>query len=95
MRDKPLNIKEAIHEMLDSYRIKKKYKNTEVIAAWNELMPKIILNEIEYARVSDGVFYIKSNSSIVKNELMYSKSKIIIQLNKEIGMNLIKEIKIL
>ena len=95
MRDKSLNLKEAISEMLDSYNIKQKYKSAEVINAWNELMPKIILNEIEYVRVSKGIFHIKANSSIVKNELMYSKSKIIMQLNKEIGMNLIKKINIL
>ena len=95
MKGKSLNLKEAISEMLDSYKIKKKYKSAEIIVAWNELMPKIILKEIQDVRVSKGIFYIRANSSVVKNELMYSKSKIIMQLNKEIGMNLIKEIKLL
>ena len=54
---------------------------------------KNLLNYVKDINVKNGVIYVKLNSSVVRNELLFQQTNIIKRINSSIGKELIKEIK--
>ena len=48
---------------------------------------------IDKAKFKDGVIYLKLTSSVLKNEILYEKTKIIEKINTKMRKRKVKEIK--
>jgi len=88
--DKP--IKEAIEQMLQVYKIKQRFDETAVIAAWPQLVGKPVANRTKELFIHNKKLYLKVESSVVKNELMLMRSQIIEKINEEAKWTLLEEI---
>jgi len=88
--DKP--IKEAIEQMLNVYKIKRKYDETAVIAAWPEFVGKSVANRTKEIFIQNRKLFLRIESSVIKNELMMIRSQIITKINDEAKSELIEEI---
>lgn len=88
--DKP--IKEAIEQMLQVYKIKQRFDETAVIAAWPQLVGKPVANRTKELFIHNKKLYLKIESSVVKNELMLMRSQIIEKINEEAKWTLLEEI---
>jgi predicted nucleic acid-binding Zn ribbon protein len=89
-----MSIGEAIEYYLKSNGLKEKVQVEKAITDWPKIMGKAIADNTEQIWFRGGVFYIRMSSPIWKNELSLAKSKIKEILNKEIGAELIEEVKI-
>lgn len=94
-RNNDLNIKQAIDQMLDAYKIRKKFDETALVAAWPEIIGTAIANRTQQLYVRDRKLYVKVESAVVKNELVLMRSMIISRLNEHVGQELIEELVIL
>lgn len=94
-RNNDLNIKQAIDQMLDAYKIRKKFDETALVAAWPEIIGTAIANRTQQLYVRDRKLYVKVESAVVKNELVLMRSMIITRLNEHVGQELIEELVIL
>lgn len=81
--------------MLDTYKIRKKYDETALVAAWPEIIGSAIANRTQQLYVRDRKLYVKVESAVVKNELVLMRSMIISRLNEHVGQTLIDELVIL
>lgn len=94
-RGNDINIKQAIDQMLETYKIRKKFDETALVAAWPEIIGSAIANRTQQLYVRDRKLYVKVESAVVKNELVLMRSMIISRLNEHVGQEVIEEIIIL
>ena len=88
--DKPL--KEAIEQLLNVYKLKRKFDETSLIAAWPELMGKAVANRTSQLYIRDRKLFIRLESSVLKNELVMIRSEILKRMNERAGSKVLDEI---
>lgn len=88
--DKPL--KEAIEQMLNVYKLKRRFDETSLIAAWPLLMGKAVANRTTQLYIRERKLFIKVDSSVLKNELVMIRSEILKKMNERAGAEVLTEI---
>lgn len=91
-RNNDKTLKEAIDQMLDVYRLRQKFDETSIVAAWPELMGAAIANRTTRLYISNKKLFVGLESSVIKNELMMMKSQIMKKLNDQAGKEIITSI---
>ncbi|ASU32752.1 DUF721 domain-containing protein [Mucilaginibacter xinganensis] len=86
------SLKEAIEQMLNVYKIKRKFDETSIIAHWPELVGKPVANRTKELFIHDKKLFLRVESSVIKNELMMMREQIIEKINDEAKTNLVEEI---
>jgi len=85
-------LKEAIEQMLQVYKIKKRYDETAVIANWPQLVGKPVANRTKELFIHNKKLFLRIESSVIKNELMLMRTQIINKINEEAKAVLVEEI---
>ncbi|WP_411274003.1 DUF721 domain-containing protein [Daejeonella sp.] len=88
--DKPL--KEAIEQMLQVYKLKRKLDETSLIVSWPEMMGNAVANRTKDIFIRDRKLFIRLESAVIKNDLMMMRSNIIEKMNEKAGSSIIDEI---
>ena len=86
------SLKEAIELMLQVYKIKRRYEETGIVAAWPELVGKSVANRTKELFIHDKKLFLRIESSVIKNELMLMRSQIISKINDKAKDVLVEEI---
>jgi predicted nucleic acid-binding Zn ribbon protein len=86
------SIKEAIEQMLTVYKIKRKFDETSIIAAWPEIMGRPVANRTKEIYIHNKKLFLRIESSVVKNEIMTMHSNIIEKINQKAGSEILEEI---
>jgi len=86
------SLKEAIEQMLQVYKIKQRYDETGIIAAWPNLVGTSVANRTKEIFIHNKKLYLRIESSVIKNELMMIRTQIIEKVNEEVKTSLIDEI---
>ena len=86
------SIKEAIEQMMQVYKIKRKFDETGIIASWPDLVGKSVANRTKELFIHDKKLFLRIESSVIKNELMLMRTQIIDKINNEAKSVLIEEI---
>ncbi|MES2808320.1 MAG: DUF721 domain-containing protein [Bacteroidota bacterium] len=86
------SLKEALEQMMQVYKIKRKFDETAIIAHWPNLVGKSVANRTKEIFVHDKKLYLRIESSVIKNELMMIRSQIIEKINTEAKTDLISDI---
>ena len=86
------SMKEAIEQMLQVYKIKQRFDETGIVAAWPNLVGKPVANIKKELFVHNKKLYLRIESSFIKNELMLMRSQIIEKINDEANWTLVDEI---
>jgi len=94
-RGTDLTIKEAVEKMLEVYKLRRKYNETALIAAWPELMGQAIANRTKQLYIRDRKLFVKVESSVIKNELVLMRSQIIGRMNERAGQVVVEELVLL
>jgi len=85
-------LKEAIEQMLQVYKIKRRYDETGIIAHWPDLVGKYVANRTKEIFISNKKLFLRIESSVVKNELMLMRADIIKKINDEAKETLVDEL---
>ncbi|MXV51800.1 DUF721 domain-containing protein [Pedobacter sp. HMF7647] len=88
--DKPL--KEVFEQMLKVYKLKRKFDETSLIAAWPEMMGQSIANRTKTIYIRDKKLFLRLESSVIKNELIMIRSQIMEKMNERAGSVVVEEI---
>ena len=86
------SIKSAIGEFLKSSRLSGKLAEQRVIDGWEKLMGKMIAKHTKQISIQNKKLYLQLDSAPLKQELFYSREKLIKTLNEEAGEEVIREI---
>lgn len=88
-------IGKVIKDMISQYRIEDKLKESELKQSWEKVVGKVIAQHTLLLFVEKKLLFIKVDSPLLKNELIFLKSKIIIKTNNKFGKGFISDIVIL
>ncbi len=86
------NIGEVINELLKELHIDRKLKEISVINSWGEVLGNNISKATTKLYFKDRVLFVSLSSSVIRNELLLLKSKIIKALNDKVGENVVDDI---
>jgi hypothetical protein len=81
-----------IEELLKSFRIEDKFKETELVVSWEKIMGSTIARRTQRIFIKDRKLFIKLSSAPLKNELSMSKSKILSLFFQEMGEAVVDDI---
>lgn len=87
-------IKEAIEDAFDAMHIRQKVAETRLIAAWENVMGKMIARHTRKIFLSKRTLFIYLDNPALKNELTYAREKIIELVNESAGEQLVKDVVI-
>lgn len=90
-----MSLGEAIEFYLQSNGLKEKVLVEQLIMDWPRIMGKAIAENTDKLWFRSGIFYVRMRNPVWKTELGMAKSKIKDILNKELGAELVTEVKIL
>lgn len=87
-------IKKALQQMLERYKLDEKVNEIKLINNWEKMMGKTIARYTQEIYVNKKKLFIRVLSAPLKQELTYSRDKIIELVNNEIGEGYINEVVI-
>ncbi|MBB6111570.1 MULTISPECIES: DUF721 domain-containing protein [Mucilaginibacter] len=86
------SLKDAIDQMLNVYKIKRRFDETAVVAAWPELVGKPVANRTKELFIRDKKLFLRIESSVIKNELMMMRAQIMDKINEKANGILVEEV---
>ena len=88
-----ITLKEAIESLLRAYKLTGKLNETRLIASWDKVVGKHIARHTDDLYIKGEILFVKLDSAALKNELAMAKTKLVANLNRVAGVNLITEIR--
>jgi Dna[CI] antecedent, DciA len=88
------SLSEVIGQFIQENKLKPQLNETRIKNLWETLMGKTIATYTSNISVRRGILYISILSAPLKQELAFSKEKIMTLLNDELGEDFIKEVVI-
>ena len=89
------SLKDAIEQMLNVYKLKRKFDETSLVVAWPDIMGKAIANRTKEIFIRDRKLFVRVESSVIKNELLMMRTNIIEKMNEHAGSKVIDGIVVL
>jgi predicted nucleic acid-binding Zn ribbon protein len=86
------SLKDAIEQMMQVYKIKRKFDETGIIAHWPQLVGKSVANRTKELFIHDKKLFLRIESSVIKNELTMIRAQIIEKINTEAKTDLVNDI---
>ncbi len=88
------SLEDTIKRLLKVYKLSDKMIEIDVVKAWPEVMGPLIASKTEEVLLKKSVLIVRLNSSTLRQELSYGKSRIIENMNNHLGHNHIKDVQL-
>lgn len=80
--------------MLKVYRMDANYRQTEVLAALEEVTGKAVHSRISKAYLRGKVLVIRFNTAVLKEEYSFARSRLVEMINDRVGYDAIESVDI-
>ncbi|GEP91164.1 Protein of unknown function [Chitinophaga terrae (ex Kim and Jung 2007)] len=94
MRHGTTSIGDALREFMDKSRMKPRLTEVRIQENWEQLMGKTIARYTQSVQLIDGKLIVTTTVAPLKQELNYSKEKIIKLVNEMLGETAVREVMI-
>ena len=91
-RSNDQSLGDAIREFLHSYHLEDKLNETKVIQSWGKVVGPMVEKHTHGLYIRNRILFVKVESAALRQELTYSRSKIIAALNKEVKSEVIEDL---
>lgn len=85
-------LKEAIEQMLRTYKLQTRFNETYLEAFWEQMMGKSIASRTNRLYVRNAILYIEIASAPLRGELATAKQKMIQLINQDMGSDVIEDV---
>jgi hypothetical protein len=86
------SLKEAIAEMLEAYKLRGRMDELKLMASWGKIMGPMVQKRTLDLSIRHKILYVRLESAALREELTYSKEKLIERLNEEAGCEVITQV---
>ncbi|MCF8233765.1 MAG: DUF721 domain-containing protein [Bacteroidales bacterium] len=93
IRSNEQSLGDAIKAFLKEHRLEKKLDETRLIHSWENIVGDMIARHTRSIYIRNKTLFVKLDSPALANELSYAREKIVKSLNKEIGKEVIADVK--
>jgi len=83
---------EVLKEVLQTQRLDTKLHELQLIESWEKVLGATVKKYTTDISIYNQKLYVKLSSSILKNDLMLSREKLVQALNKQVGVTVISDI---
>lgn len=83
----------VLDQLLQNLGIERRVKEHMAITHWQEAVGAKIAAVATPMRVRDGILFVRVDSSVWRNELLFHKGLIIAKLNRLIGKSVVEDIR--
>jgi predicted nucleic acid-binding Zn ribbon protein len=83
---------DAMKQFLQNSRLKSNVQALQIQDVWEKLMGKTVARYTDNIKIYGSKLYITTSVAPLKQELMYQKENILLQVNEALGENTIKEV---
>jgi len=90
-----MGMKDAIEKWLEVSRLRSKFDESSIIAAWPDIIGRAIANRTEKVYIHDKKLFVKVESAVIRNELVLMRQQIIANANEHAGRTVVEECVIL
>ena len=93
-RSNEQNIGEALQEWLKRYRLQRGFNDANVLQAWDAVLGPSIAKQTLKKKFQNGVLFVQLENSVVRDQLLMVRTKIVASLNEHLGRNVVKEVQL-
>jgi predicted nucleic acid-binding Zn ribbon protein len=83
---------DAIREFLHSYHLEDKLNETRVIQSWGRIVGPMVEKHTHGLYIRNRILFVKVDSAALRQELSFSRSKLVGALNDEVKSIVIEDI---
>ncbi|NLR58002.1 uncharacterized protein DUF721 [Chitinophaga polysaccharea] len=94
MRHGTTSIGDALREFMNKSRMKPRLTEVRIQENWEQIMGKTIARYTQSIQLIDGKLIVTTTVAPLKQELTYSKDKIIKLVNEMLGESIVKDVMI-
>lgn len=87
-----MSMKDSLQNYLKALGIDLKMHEAAVLAQWAEIMGEEVDKRTERKYIKDGILYLELNSSVMRDQLMRTKSEVIMKINTVSGFDIIEDV---
>ena len=88
------NLGDVITRLLKAYGLEEGYYAAAIVTHWEKMMGPAVARRTQSIKIQKGVLIVKIESAALRQELSYSKDKIMTQINKELGLRIIQSVEL-
>ncbi len=88
------HIKSIIGDFLKNQKLDHKMLENRAVRSWEKVIGKTVAKATTNIYIDRGTLYLSINSSVMRNELLMLKDKIVVAMNQEVGHQIITAIVI-
>ncbi len=92
MNEDGYTLAELINEFYRRHNRENSLDEMKIIESWKSIVGGFIAAHTLDLRITKGILYVKVDADSLRNELMYSKSILLRNINRTTGTNLLKDI---
>jgi predicted nucleic acid-binding Zn ribbon protein len=85
-------IGEVLHEYVDAMSMRKRLKESRIEKIWEEILGKHSASLTRKVYIKQGVLFAHLKSSVLRNELLMMREKIIARVNEAAGETIVNKI---
>ena len=94
-RTKTLHISSLLHDFYgENPQLRQKILEIRIQRAWGDILGPVIMKSTQNLYVKNHVLYVFLSSSVLRNELLLSRKRLLIKLNEYAGSEVIRDIVI-
>ena len=83
------NLGTLLAQLVKQYNLEGKLLEVKAVKAWETLFGSAVTRHTERVEVKNRTLYVYLRSSVVRNELMMQKSRIVETINERVGASVI------
>jgi len=91
-KEHEFSVGEAINNMLNSYQLKKKFDETSLLTAWEEMMGKAIANRTDRLFIKNDILFVRLTSAPLRQELRMGKDQILQNFHDRFGKDIVVDV---
>ncbi|MDR0969041.1 MAG: DUF721 domain-containing protein [Lentimicrobiaceae bacterium] len=80
--EKEQTLSHVIRQFVQLYKLESRLNETNAIKSWEVVVGPVIQAHTVNLRIEKGILYVKLDSDILRNELLYSKNLLLKNLNQ-------------
>jgi predicted nucleic acid-binding Zn ribbon protein len=88
--DQPIGA--VIKEFLETFRLGDKLNETKLIKSWEKVVGPLVAKHTKGLYIKNRILFVRIDSSALRNELLYSREKIVKDLNNEVSSEIIEDV---
>ena len=92
MSSNEFHINDGIRAVMNFFRLTDRYRETKIIACWEEVAGKVIASHTSMLRLYGRSLRVKLDSSVIRSEILHAQQELITSLNERLGENWVEKI---